>query len=196
MSDTEKNTAQQNFTIPISTDVVITTPANLPNAISGVAYCQQLGFSGGVAPCTWSVVSGKMPIGLSLDASSGEIEGIPTVATSTVTFTIMVTDAAGSHDTQTFAMGVTAGPVIITSNLPNGAPGIPYAVQMTGAGGSGSYTWSVQSGNLPPGLVLDSKSGNISGRPLNAGSFSFVIKILDRNGRTASKSLTIPITGQ
>jgi hypothetical protein len=70
--------------------------------------------------------------------------------------------------------------------------GRTYAVPV-GASGEGPQTWSVASGSLPPGLVLDATTGTIAGIPTAAGSFSFRLAALDRKGHTASVDLTIVV---
>ena len=55
---------------------VITTNS-LPNGEVGVAYSQSLTASGGTQPFVWSVQSGTLPSGLSLNATSGSITGTP-----------------------------------------------------------------------------------------------------------------------
>ncbi|MDD4954140.1 MAG: PKD domain-containing protein, partial [Candidatus Omnitrophica bacterium] len=64
----------------------------LPEATEGTGYSFTLGASGGTAPYTWSVVSGKLPKNLDIGSSTGIISGTPS-ETGNYTFTIRVTDA-------------------------------------------------------------------------------------------------------
>jgi hypothetical protein len=54
------------------------TTASLPNAVVGTAYSTTLAASGGTTPYAWSILSGALPAGLSLNASTGVISGTPT----------------------------------------------------------------------------------------------------------------------
>jgi hypothetical protein len=53
--------------------------------------------------------------------------------------------------------------------------------------------WSVSSGALPPGLRLNSSSGEVAGAPAQGGSFSFTITATDSRGTTASKFFNVDI---
>ena len=77
----------------------------VPNGTLGVAYSSHLVASGGVPPYTISIVTGALPNGLTLDASTGAITGIP-LQPATAAFTAKVVDslipgAGGSPDSIT-----------------------------------------------------------------------------------------------
>lgn len=73
----------------------------------GVAYSSTVTSDEGTSPFTFSVFSGSLPAGLSLNASTGAITGTPTAA-GTSTFTIRATDATGAIGDTTFQIIVTA----------------------------------------------------------------------------------------
>jgi hypothetical protein len=80
-----------------------------------------------------------------------------------------------------------------TSPLPNGDVGVTYSPTLSASGGIAPYTWSVQSGTMPAGLLL-SPSGEITGAPLTStDSTTIVFKVTDSIGGTATKSLSITI---
>lgn len=91
----------------------------------------------------------------------------------------------------------TCGPVvcpIITVNpaaLPNGTVGTPYNELVSASGGTAPYTFSVSSGALPTGLVLNPATGVISGTPTTAATFNFTITAVDANGCLASRPYTV-----
>jgi Putative Ig domain len=76
---------------PQSDPLVITT-TSLPAARRNRNYSRTLTASGGVTPYSWSIVSGTLPPGLSLDASTGIISGRPTTR-GTWAFTVQVRDS-------------------------------------------------------------------------------------------------------
>lgn len=75
--------------VNVSEPLVIST-TSLPDTVTGSAYAAKLGAAGGNGNCTWSVLSGSLPGGLSL-SGTGTISGTPTTAGS-FTFTVKVTD--------------------------------------------------------------------------------------------------------
>src|SRR6266540_6882148 len=81
------------FTIKIFPALGITTRA-LKAGINGKPYKATLKAAGGEKPYNWSLLSGNLPQGLSLDPLTGAITGIPT-ETGTFDLTFHVTDPVG-----------------------------------------------------------------------------------------------------
>lgn len=86
------------FTIapPPATPLIIASAATLPDGLLNSAYSpQSLSASGGTPPYTWDITSpqSQVPLGLSLDASSGVLSGTPTAA-GIFTFRVRVRDSA------------------------------------------------------------------------------------------------------
>ncbi len=71
----------------------ITTSSPLPDASVGVVYSETLTVIDTVETNVWSVDSGALPDGLSLNSATGEISGTPT-SEETASFTIKVTSGA------------------------------------------------------------------------------------------------------
>src|SRR5208337_4811693 len=91
-------------------------------------------------------------------------------------------------------------PMIQTVLLPQGAVGVPYGVFGAGAvlsatGGTGTYTWSIVSGSLPPGLALDPMSGIISGTPTTLGNYVFTVQVTDQASLSYRQQLSIYVQG-
>jgi hypothetical protein len=92
------------------------SPTTLPNAVVGIPYNQTVSASGGIAPYAYSVSSGALPNGLSLNAVTGAITGTPTTV-GTFNFTITATDANGCPGARAYVM--TATIAIIDTTTPN-----------------------------------------------------------------------------
>ncbi len=102
---------------PVSASSAAATPnaqptltfAAPPDGYLGVAYSTQLAATGGTSPFVWSVTSGTLAPGLTLNPSSGLLSGTPTVSGS-YTFTIAVVDASNQSATKAVTMNVTSVP--------------------------------------------------------------------------------------
>jgi len=82
------------------------TTASFADGTVGAAYSQSLSATGGTVPYTWSIISGKLPAGLTLN-SAGLLSGTPTKADSK-TFKIKVVDSSSPKKSkiQQFALAV------------------------------------------------------------------------------------------
>jgi hypothetical protein len=69
----------------------ITSSGTLAAGTVNTAYTVQLQLNGGKQPYTWSVASGTLPAGLTLNGATGEIAGTPTAA-GTFNFSVRVVD--------------------------------------------------------------------------------------------------------
>jgi subtilisin family serine protease len=170
------------------------TTTTLPGGTVGQAYSQTLAATGGTPPYAWSLDSGSLPPGLTLNGSTGAITGTPTSA-GTASFTARVTDDLEQSDTQslTIAVAPPPAPTITTSSLPGGEVGVSYSATLAASGGTQPYAWSVDSGSLPDGLALDPGTGAIAGVPTTAGSFSFTARVTDDLDQTDTAELTVVV---
>ncbi len=79
--------------------------------------------------------------------------------------------------------------------LAEGNVGDEYAHTMNVVGGIPAYFWTIESGELPDGLSLNSFTGTISGTPTEAGTFEFTVRVRDQTeghvGVTRAVMLTI-----
>jgi hypothetical protein len=62
-----------------------------------------------------------------------------------------------------------------TDPRPGALMGKAYADTLRASGGTGTYTWQVVTGALPPGLVL-AVSGRITGTPRQTGTFTYTVR--------------------
>ncbi len=177
---------------PSTPSTLSVTTVDMPEATVQVPYSRTMVASGGQSPYTWVIESGSLPAGLTL-SQSGTISGTPTLP-STSNFVARVTDADNKTATKAFTLIVrpTAVLAITTRELPRGSVGTSYSQPLGASGGQSPYTWSIQSGNLPEGLLLN-QAGVIAGTPERAGSFSFVLRVTDSVEAVVSVTLNIVI---
>ena len=160
-----------------------TTPVILNDSLgsgsTGTAYSQTLAATGGKAPYTWSSVAGSLPAGVLLDPVSGAITGTPTLKGS-YPFTAGTADSTGASATKAFTITIYTDDLTFNpAPLPPGVPGLPYSSTCGTPSGTAPFIWSLTSGGLPPGLALDSASGQITGTPTQTGAYHFTLSISD-----------------
>ncbi len=160
----------------------ITISTALPIGFVGLRYSATLTASGGVVPYSWSVVSGSLPPGLSL-SPAGTISGTPATL-GTYSLTLGVADSTTPPLTVQQVLTITVSNyapsplVIVNSSLPLGTLGASYTAPLVATGGVPPYSWTILSGNLPPGLGITS-AGLISGTPSFAGTYNLVVQVRD-----------------
>jgi hypothetical protein len=169
---------------------IVTT--SLPDAMTGQSYRQTLLATGGRPPYAWSVSSGSLPNGLSLDAV-GVVSGIPTEV-GDFRLSVQVKDYSQRTANREFTLHVVEGVSIVTSSLLDAWYNEPYAQTLAATGGSPPYTWSLAAGTLPAGLNL-SVDGVISGTPVQVwGTYVFGVRVRDSGSFAATRELRITIT--
>lgn len=148
---------------------------------------------GGAAPYDFEVTSGNLPPGLTLD-TDGRLYGTPTVA-GDYTFTITATDANDATGSETYALTVIAAAELqIDGALAGATAGDSYSATIGVTGGLGPYGFSIDSGSLPAGMVLNPLTGVVSGLPLTPGSYDFTVRVTDANGDTGTVAVTLVVT--
>jgi len=135
------------------------------------------------------LASGALQAGLSF--SSGSISGAPS-AQGLTTLTFAATDANGATASATRDLDVEAPVSIQTTSLADGYTGRTYSATISLAGGAAPFTWSIDSGTLPAGLSLGT-DGAIAGTPSATGSASVALRVVDRDSRNATQSLTLAV---
>jgi hypothetical protein len=71
--------------------------------------------------------------------------------------------------------------------------GTPYSETVVASGGNPPYGYSVSAGSLPPGLSLNTVTGEISGTPTAAGTFNFTITATDVDLCTGTQDYSIAV---
>jgi large repetitive protein len=180
----------------------------LPDAIAGLPYQGQL-LTSHKAGGTLSVVSGSLPSGLSLPATftgSGDVISGTPGTTGGSSFTVQGTGDQGQPLYQAYSIAVdpnaplTIVPPASGSTIFPGAVGQAFAIGFALSGGGAPYTWSLASGQFPPGLSLQNDSAGprdandeLAGTPTTAGTYTFTLRLADYDGQQTTHQFTLTI---
>jgi hypothetical protein len=148
----------------------------------------------------YSLVSGTLPTGLSLNSTTGVISGTPAnvVSSTTYSFTLGASDSRNTVQNRAFSITIDdRSPVWTTSSvLPVFTRNLAYSTTVAATeDDSGEVTYSLFSGSLPTGLTLSS-AGVISGTPTSSTNASFTIRAtVTSSGTTANRAFTMANSG-
>jgi len=73
---------------------------------------------------------------------------------------------------------------LVTRELKPIRDGLNCTLSLKAKGGLPAYDWTISSGELPPGLVLNHFTGIISGIPKKPGTFTFTVNLRDSDKLT------------
>jgi hypothetical protein len=195
-------TASQAFTLTIDNNLVLPN-TTLPGAVQNVAYLEQIQPAGGTPPYHFAIgPNSSLPPGLSLDAATGKVSGVPTTQTSDV-LVVTISDSAPQPAVIGPFVTLNVAPPLSfqTSALQDGIHALGYGANITVIGGRQPYTAvQVTSGALPDGLTVSPNSFgnaiNVTGVPTKDGTFQFTLKVSDsyETANTAIQNFQIRVS--
>jgi YVTN family beta-propeller protein len=177
------DTAALNFgnqavlTTSLSQQVTITNTGSAPLDVSGITL-------GGADPGDFGQTNNCTTVPPT-ESCTIQVDFTPTVVGARTATLSIADNAPGSPQTVSLSGAGVNTLVVTTTTLPGATVGSPYSKTLQATGGTPSYSWTLATGSLPPGLGL-SLSGVISGTPTTAGTYTFTVKVTDSNGATAT----------
>jgi hypothetical protein len=172
-------------------------------------YSNCLAATGGDLPYTWSITSGSLPSGMSLNSSTGCITGTPSASQAATNITYKVTDSNSptSSTTVTLPMTVAATALSLGANTCTGSAlnGTQYqsfgGCSLAGSGGTSPYTYLYNSASrsyafLPEGLSVNSSTGAITSSLIGGqGEYGTQFILTDNLGSSETLLVTFALTG-
>jgi uncharacterized protein YhjY with autotransporter beta-barrel domain len=180
-------------TITVSAPSITLSPGVLSNGSVGTAYSQTVSASGGTAPYTYAITAGSLPVGLSLNTSTGMISGTPS-ASGTGNFTVTATDTNSATGSQAYSLVI------------NGLAPVAGAVSATVAANSSAnpITLNITSGTASSVAVASAAShgtATASGTSITytptagySGSDSFTYTATNASGTSSPATVTITVS--
>jgi hypothetical protein len=166
----------------------------LPAGQVGNAYAATLSASGGTPPLSWSVTSGALPAGLTLNGATGTISGTPSATAAATPIGFTVTDAANPAQTKGASLPMTISPAAIAVAI---APAraaltvtqtIPISATTSDLAG---VNWSSSGGSLSA-TSSASGAGIKFTAPSSAGVYTITATSVTDASQTAS--ITVGVT--
>ena len=202
--DRANQTASQTFslsTIPLSTLTGIRVKDIILIRNQLMSVTQPIQSYGGYGSKSWAI-SPALPAGLSFNSATGQITGTPTAISSSITYTVTITDSAATPQTaqNTFTLSVVTAltvsytvPGVTSQNLNQNESYSFTPVSPTG--GLAPYNYTI-SPNLPAGLTFNANSGLIQGSPTTTSTtFPYTITISDQLNESSSEPFTLGVGG-
>jgi len=107
---------------PAAAAVLEISTTSLTKAQVGVMSSYTIAATGGTGTYTWSISTGALPSGVTLNTSTGVISGTPTIA-GNFGFTVMAQDSGSASDTQSLSLLVDPAAAVAPDNSDNSGGG-------------------------------------------------------------------------
>ncbi len=207
LSGTPTTAATSSFTVQVTDSsaspqtasralsIAVGHTANAAAAKVGTPYSSVVPVPAGVAPYTYALKSGALPPGVTLKPATGVLSGTPTTS-GAFKATVAVTDSKAPRPKKTnVKVEIAVAPVAIVlspASLPAASLNVAYSRQLAAAGGVAPYKFTLAGGVLPSGVKLSAK-GELKGKPKARGTSSFVVRAMDKNGFSGTRSYSLTV---
>src|SRR5882762_5436478 len=182
------------LTVNAASTLQISTAQLAGGTVAG-SYSATLSASGGSTPYTWSLASGKLPNGLTLNAA-GSISGTPSLAGS-FSFTVQVKDAAAQSASRNFSINVVSPVPTVAITSPASGATVSGTISVSGTASDSVSISCVQvavdGGSYSNASGTNNWSFGLNTASLSNGAHSLSAKATDAAGISATSS-PLPVT--
>jgi formylglycine-generating enzyme required for sulfatase activity len=226
VKDLNSSTLPRAFLLSVYGNLTILPPRNLGSIPLNTPPTITLNASGGKPPYKWSLVTsgslssavGRLPRGLSINSTTGKLEGTA-AERGTFLFNVQVTDSANPPQVYSTYRPTNSNPdifrLVVTSNPPVPSPAqLPiaiidgdypsnagnYSFTFNATGGFAPLTWSTNS-TRPGNLSLNPSTGELRGVPIDDGgayprNFPLQVKVTGNNSENSTANYTLTVVNR
>jgi hypothetical protein len=151
---------------------------------------------GGAPGYSWKI-TGTLPektgfIGNQGNGSTSYLRGVP-AQEGTFPIVLTVSDSDGASAQVTVTLTVAPKLQISTFGVGRARVGKRYRLALASSGGVGDTTWVLAAGSLPSGLMLDTDTGVVFGKPRVSGLFRFTVVVTDSLQAKAAMTYSLKV---
>ncbi len=201
VTDTNGGTATMSFMLTVNPALAASPSATVNPADVGSSTTISANAAGGTGSYTTYAWSG-LPSGCGTPGNVASFSCTPATGDDTsspYTVQVKVTDSDGATFTSSFSLAVqSSGTLTVSPSASTNPVGVygSITISANAAGGSGSYTSYVWSGNLADtecNLPLGTITASFSCSPQNSGEYTVTVKVTDSDGNTATNSFNLDV---
>jgi hypothetical protein len=185
--------ATQSFTLTVNlaSQAPAFTSANKTTFVAGVAGTFQVTATGSPTPTL--AENGALPAGVTFNASTGLLTGIPAPGTGAgYALSFTASNGVGSDAVQSFTLFVNQSPSFTSASKATFAVGAAGAFQIT-VGGFPTAVLTA-TGALPRGIAFDAATGLLSGTPAPGTGGTYALTFTANNGIGVSATQSFVLT--
>ena len=197
MRDAEGRSVRRSYRLIVQAEPLVIS-GNAPAGQVGVPYSYTYTAGGGLPTYTFSISSGALPAGLSLNASTGEISGTPTTGES-ASFRVRVADSQSPPATTDLDDSISVA--YATLAVAGAWTGVDVGQSLGGSpraitGGLAPYSVSLLSGTRPAGVTISVSGSNLtaSGDTTAPGTYTWADRVTSADGQHVDLPASLDIT--
>ncbi len=174
--------------ISIVAPAPIVTANQIGEGLISSAFSYQIMASS--SPTLYTLSSGVLPAGVTLNTATGVLSGTPT-ASGSYSVAITATNGTSTSPVVMVTLVIDGTPIITSGQSPTGTVGSPLSYQLLAINAPSSY--ALVGGSLPAGVSFNTGTGLLSGTPTAAGSYTPIFTATSARGTSQPVVLTMNI---